>query len=482
MVLRRTSLISIVFVLVALMACEVYAGGISVPGIGTRARSMGGAFRAVADDWSAAYYNPAGLARIEQSQVSGGIDINNYRPSYDPDVSLNGYSFGYPSGERFPDDRALWLPNISGIVVAPFGYPVTASFAAFEVFQENLEWDLYRFDPAYDSVQAKLPNVDFRNDIDIINFQSTIATSFADDRFHVGLGLSLYRGDLYTNRIYHEPNPLDSRYVVRPYEFIVTDASVDVYGFGFGVNVGFLFEVTDAVSVGATYRSKSTIKMDGTSLQRILPPDNNDIQNGIPDGTEPEADTLFSGHTFSTENNIDVDMTVPTEYGFGIAVDASEYVTLAADFAVTMWSEYEDYDLAYTSEVGFTGWPNIDNMLKTLSYPIELDDAIRFSLGIEAQPSDIIKVRGGYSFEQSAIPDEQFTPLWNDTGDRHHVSGGVSYFYGKFEFAMALEYVSMSDRDVDELKDNNDDGIWDNLTGTYTNKAVHGAFSVTLRF
>jgi len=483
MVLRRTSLISIVVVLVALMASEVYANGISVPGIGTRARAMGGAFRAIADDWSAAYYNPAGLARIEQSQISGGIDFDNYRFSYDPNVSLDGYRIGYPdNGERYPRRGLSWLPNISGVVVAPFGYPLTASFSAFQMYDEELEWDLFRFEPGYDSLQSRLPGIDFRNNIDVINFQSTFATSFFDDRFHVGLGISLYRGDLYTNRMYNEPNTLDPRYVVRPYEYFVTDASVDVYGFGFGASAGLLLDVTDRLSVGATLRPKSTIKMDGRSLQRVFAPNNREIQNQIPDLGEPEANTLFSGQTIAAENNVDVDMVIPTEYGFGVAFDASEYVTIAADFSMTMWSEFTDFDVSYTSFNGYTGFTNLDNMLKSLSYPIQWDDVVRFSLGVEAQPSDVIKVRGGYGFEQSPIPENQATPMWNDIGDRHHISGGASYFYGKFEFAMALEYVNMSDLKVDNLQDVNNDGMWDNLTGTYKNKAFNSAFSVTIRF
>ena len=39
-------------------------------GLGARATAMGGAFTAVADDFSAAYYNPAGLAQIEGYSIS----------------------------------------------------------------------------------------------------------------------------------------------------------------------------------------------------------------------------------------------------------------------------------------------------------------------------------------------------------------------------------------------------------------------------
>lgn len=44
--------------------------------VGERALGMGGAFTGVADDPSAAYYNPAGLAHIESSTLSGSLSVN----------------------------------------------------------------------------------------------------------------------------------------------------------------------------------------------------------------------------------------------------------------------------------------------------------------------------------------------------------------------------------------------------------------------
>ncbi len=45
--------------------------------IGDRALGMGGAFTAIADDPSAAYYNPAGLALIQSSSVSASLQVNS---------------------------------------------------------------------------------------------------------------------------------------------------------------------------------------------------------------------------------------------------------------------------------------------------------------------------------------------------------------------------------------------------------------------
>ncbi|MEA3297267.1 MAG: hypothetical protein U9R56_05330, partial [candidate division Zixibacteria bacterium] len=45
-----------------LLSSGLIASGLDGLGVGTKATAMGGAFRAIANDWTAAYYNPAGYA------------------------------------------------------------------------------------------------------------------------------------------------------------------------------------------------------------------------------------------------------------------------------------------------------------------------------------------------------------------------------------------------------------------------------------
>ncbi len=69
-----------------------------VLGVGTRAMGLSGAFVAVADDASAAYWNPAGLVQLDQPQILGMYG------SYLNDKNRNLYfSFQYP----LPDDIHL---------------------------------------------------------------------------------------------------------------------------------------------------------------------------------------------------------------------------------------------------------------------------------------------------------------------------------------------------------------------------------------
>src|SRR3972149_7235432 len=99
-------LTSMCIFLLCLLPGLVWASGIAVPGLGDKATSMGGAFRALANDWSAAWWNPAGLAYLETSELTTQLMINAPRPNFTPDINLGGYGLGYRNGTEWaPDDR-----------------------------------------------------------------------------------------------------------------------------------------------------------------------------------------------------------------------------------------------------------------------------------------------------------------------------------------------------------------------------------------
>ena len=50
-------------------------------GFGIRAAGMGNAYTAVADDYSAIYWNPAGLAQLDYGQIYGSLYHNDYENS-----------------------------------------------------------------------------------------------------------------------------------------------------------------------------------------------------------------------------------------------------------------------------------------------------------------------------------------------------------------------------------------------------------------
>ena len=74
--IRNIQRFSLIFILIALCchtvahAAEKYAGDFLTLGVGARPLGMGGSFAAIADDSTAAYWNPAGLGRLRHSEGS----------------------------------------------------------------------------------------------------------------------------------------------------------------------------------------------------------------------------------------------------------------------------------------------------------------------------------------------------------------------------------------------------------------------------
>src|SRR3990172_3526504 len=124
----------------------LWASGMSL-NVGAKASALGGAFRGLADDWSAAWWNPAGLAYLQKSEANSILSIIIPRQKYEPDVRLSkGSELGYRNDEtRFPDDRIFYYPNFSTFYKFQQAGGFTAGMAFFLPYGLGSRWDL--FDP-----------------------------------------------------------------------------------------------------------------------------------------------------------------------------------------------------------------------------------------------------------------------------------------------------------------------------------------------
>ena len=65
--------------LFSVLTASGFAGGYEWGGFGGRSGALGGAFIGLADDWTANYWNPAGLAQLEGKAV--GVDLLSPHPT-----------------------------------------------------------------------------------------------------------------------------------------------------------------------------------------------------------------------------------------------------------------------------------------------------------------------------------------------------------------------------------------------------------------
>jgi long-subunit fatty acid transport protein len=138
------------FIAVAMMIGQSYAQNfndalrLSRPGLQSSARAlgMGNSFTAVADDYSAVYFNPAGLGLIKRFEIAGSVNYN----SYSNDVSFfeNSLNSKRTNFEFNQLGIVAPMPTIKGSWVIAFGYNRSKDF------NRTLEFD--GFNPANNSM------------------------------------------------------------------------------------------------------------------------------------------------------------------------------------------------------------------------------------------------------------------------------------------------------------------------------------------
>ena len=101
---RRAIIVTIILLLSVGICTDAPASGLESNGIGARGRAMGNAMVAAADDWTAAFYNPAGLVWINSDQA--GIVYEYFTGGLESTASLQNLplaAFPDPSRGDFID-------------------------------------------------------------------------------------------------------------------------------------------------------------------------------------------------------------------------------------------------------------------------------------------------------------------------------------------------------------------------------------------
>lgn len=100
--------------------------GLSGTGVGSRSLGMGNAYTGVANDFSAIYWNPAGLAQLQFSEFSAGLTYHNNRDNSTFLNTQEAYTSSATNLNAF--GIAYKIPTSRGSMVLAFGYDRQNSF------------------------------------------------------------------------------------------------------------------------------------------------------------------------------------------------------------------------------------------------------------------------------------------------------------------------------------------------------------------
>ncbi len=491
--------IASVILLFGFLSPGLLASGFENTGIGTRARGMAGAFRAIADDWTAAYYNPAGYAFIYDNQLGTSNGFTHFRNELTPDYRYtdnfgNTYETGvYNDLTLYNQHQINYMPSAGFLVRVPLWGETVFGLSGYQPFDNRLEWTVFEPLLAYnDSIYHKIPMDQVKNDLDVVAFQLTAAREFVQDELSIGVGLQVLRGDLLLKNVTLRDNPLDSPLNDRPYDKVPELVTNDGSGWGFGFKAGLLWKLNDKLNVALTGSVPFEMTLSGTSeLSYIMPKNDPAISDGNPDrylaGT---VEYLFSdGQAVGIDADHETKLKLPASFGVGFAYQASEKLRFALDAEYTLWSTFDGFEFTYSNFRGIPA-PALQDQSVTsfftsnLTYPTDWKNTGKVAFGADYRASHYISLVGGVSFDQSPTRDtKEVTPLFVDPGDKYGFNGGILATINRWDVGLITSYYYYpDDLTVTGVVDLNNDGIDDNFPGTYSAAAYETVLSVTYRF
>lgn len=472
----------VIFAAAAILSSIAYGGGMALSGVGAKAIGMGGAFRGLADDWSASYWNPAGLAQFDKSELGFNLSVLSPRPEFAPDITYGGYDVGYLNGAtRYPKDKDNLVPNLSGFIRFPAPKEFTAGLAIFVPYALGSEWDL--FNPTYPDVAKPYPKIDHKSDLKVIDFHPSVAKSFYDGKLMFGLGVSFMRGKIEYQKAFLNPTTLP-----RPHDNVAIDAHIKGDGWGYGANFGMIYKFSDKLQFGISGKTPTTIKFDGSLTNNLYGFYNIALKEYFLQNVYNAVDSAKIRFLFpdnpevtSWKNDATADLKLPADIGIGFAYKGSEKLLLTADFAYTLWNRLDSIVI----DVEGRQSPIDTSQAKDVVVRTNWDSTIRLSLGGQYHLREPLYLRFGLYYDASPIPDETFSPLIPDMGAKYSGNLGAAIdLRAGWQLAYTFEYVKFASREITTHSGTTTESglVYDNYPGSYKQFFIANFLGATYRF
>ena len=308
---------------------------------------------AVAEDASTVYFNPAGMTLLPDRQfvVAGHL----IKPKTEFSGTVTPAAIGGGQGGDAGD--LAFVPN------AYFAFRVTPQMHLG--IGLNSPFGLKtEYDPGwigrYQAITSELKTV---------NINPSVAYKVSDT-LAIGAGLNLQRVEAELTNITG-----------------VGLAKVQGDDYGWGFNVGALWQLAPNTRLGLAYRSAIDYKLDGDVRFSGMPALNGDITAKV---TTPDSASLSVFHQLNAKWDV------------------------LADITWTGWSKFDKLAIYRTSGALLS------------STPENWQDILRYSLGATWHVSDKLSLRGGIAYDEAPVSDRYRTPRIPD-GARTWVAVGGQY-------------------------------------------------------
>lgn len=377
--------------MILLTVCASLGNGLSLNSPGPKGLGMGGAIIGLADDYTAVYWNPAGVVQLKGPQI--GAFVTDVIPM----ASYKMKELGIDTKTKFNNyiSPAImgYIPLMSNDLSIGLGVYVPSGIGA--------EWD---------GNDLKLLSgsraFDWKSKVGVFHFAPVVAYRFSD-MLSAGAALNISYG------MFDMKRPMGSGQTLGQYDESST-------GTGFGGSLGLLFRPADIISLGLSFKTENKIKFSG----------------------DANYSALAAAGAASSE--FDRDLAWPMWFGGGIAFRPYFGLVITADAQWSNWSATQNEIVTnYKNAV----WQQMIVAPGENKIEMKWKDAVQIRFGAQYEFTNDLTLRIGYYNDPAPAPDETLNILFPSITYTGFTFGGT-YKMGVIDIDFGAEYLIGAEREI----------------------------------
>ena len=387
---------------------------------GAAAMAMGGAFVAVANNPTAIFHNPAGIAWLEGTHISFGTTLirgqNSLSLPYWPDPTYQNV-----------DGESQWFYPSSFYISHRINDRIAAGFGFFSPYGLGTKWPK----------DYPLKYIAYSDDMATFFFNPTLAYK-VNENFSVGFGVSYIYSTLSFKLFEHEDNIVDLGSLiglpVPVWASVDIPVSLEANGSGWGLNAGALYK-GENFSIGFNWRGGFKVEFDGDlnleSPQLQVPDPYGQL---IPASVISLVEAQVAAQ-IPSEGGASTSFSFPHILGVGAAFNPTPKLMISADIHYILWSSFDEYVVEIDLPPPFEN-KEVDE---------KWEDSFIFRGGIQYMVNETLALRAGIFYDQTPQPVESMDPVLPDAS-RWGITAGIGYSSGSFSVDVAYQYETFDDR------------------------------------
>lgn len=375
---------TLTFLAAVILGCSpraALAGGFRLPDQDAFATARGEAFAATADNPSAIYYNPAGITQLEGNNFRAGVYGIYLDPSYNPPAGAPNHGKTYDSSKNYAAVPQFFY------TYTPEQKPVSFGLGVYSPFGLSVDWPQ---DTGFRTIATK-------GSITYVTINPVMALKLAPN-FSIGGGVTVN----YANA--------DLEQGLYPVQTDNDRFNFTGDGWGVGYNLGLLWQPDEKVSIGTTFRSQTSITLQGHT-STFLPP-----------------------YTASAAHRpANADFSFPLSAVFGISYRPTPKWNVEFDADYTDWSSLGTLTIQQSSA------PVPPLIPKNVQTILDWQPSWLFEFGATRFFDNGWHASAGYVYNENSVPNAHYSPFVADL-DRHFFSIGAGHKGKRFDFDLAYQF------------------------------------------